>query len=382
MDQKFISQHENDSKQIKGVAVVYLAREAEGIEPVERFVKSYIANPAGTAHDLILVFKGLKAEQYASNVRKRFDGIAHSEVVVDDDGFDIGVYLDISRAAKQQFICFLNTFSEIAVSGWLSLLLEHAERPGVGIVGATGSFESVKDTIEFVAKATWLCLEEGISFDPNLAWQFEWIFKLYALDWLEKAPRNLRKKAANFIRSRFVKFPSQGSPEIWRAHWQRVTGYGGNLSEWLDRFPAFPNPHIRSNAFMIRPSTVRELNLEIPKTKEAAMCFESGIGGLTSLIRQAGLSALVVGRNGRAYEVLDWAESGTFRLGEQSNLLIFDNQTRNFDSMSKGTQLTHSRVTWGDYAEAAPMTFLDLGFRFAKNDAALEPLALAEPHAL
>jgi hypothetical protein len=374
LDKEFFSQ------QVNRVAVVYLAREAEGIEPVEKFVKSYIANPAGIAHDLLVVFKGSENEQYASSTRKLFDGISHTDVIVGDEGFDIGVYLDISRSAKQQFICFLNTFSEIAVSGWLSLLLEHAERPGVGIVGATGSFESIRDTIDFVAKAAWLCLEEGIPFDPYLAWQFEWIFRLYVADWLEEAPRSLRKKAANFIRSRFGKFPSEGSPEVWRAHWRRVTKYGGNLSEWLDRFPAFPNPHIRSNAFMIRPSTVRELNLEIPKTKQAAMCFESGKIGLTSLIRQAGLSALVVGNNGQAYEVLDWAESNTFRLGKQSNLLIFDNQTRNFEAMSEGTKLTHSRVTWGDYAGPAPSAYRDLGFRFARNDAALEPLPLAEPH--
>ena len=129
---------------------------------------------------------------------------------------------------------------------------------------------------------------------------------------------------------------------------------------------------------MIRPSTVRELNLEIPKTKEAAMCFESGAGGLTSLIRQAGLSALVVGSNGQAYEVSDWVKSSTFRLGKQSNLLIFDNQTRNFEAMSEGTKLTHLRVTWGDYAGPAPLMYRDLGFRFAKNDAALEQLPLAQ----
>jgi hypothetical protein len=357
------------------VAVVYLARKAEGLEPVKKFVRSYFENPAGIPHDFIIVYKGFENEQDISEIRKVFDGISHSAVLVSDEGFDIGVYLDVSRSARHQFICFLNTFTEISTPDWLARLHKHAKRTGVGIVGASGSYESVRDTIDFVAKASWLCLEQGIPFDPYLAWQFDWIFRMYVSRWLDQKLSGRRQRLVSFFKSSIRKPPLHGSTEIWRAHWKRVTEYGGDLSEWLDQFPAFPNPHIRSNAFMIRPDNVRDLRIEIPKTKQAAMCFESGKGGLTALIRQAGLSALVVGRNGVAYDVRDWAKSNTFRLGKQSNLLIYDNQTRNFEAMPDGTKLTHVRITWGDYAGVAPTPYRDLGFKFARNDFALESSA-------
>jgi hypothetical protein len=95
--------------------------------------------------------------------------------------------------------------------------------------------------------------------------------------------------------------------------------------------------------------------------------FESGPHGLTATLRREGFRAVVVGKDGHAYDVPRWPSSGTFRLGDQRNLLLTDNQTRAFDAMSRESQATHAYITWGDYLEPVPDGFPALGIGFPKG---------------
>ena len=85
---------------------------------------------------------------------------------------------------------------------------------------------------------------------------------------------------------------------------------------------------------------------------------------MTAALRRQGLAAIVVGRDGRGYDVPDWPSSRTFRLGEQENLLLSDNQSRNFAALPAGARATYRRMSWGDYLGPAPHDFPDLGFAF------------------
>ena len=58
--------------------------------------------------------------------------------------FDIGAYLDAAKQMDAQRICLLNTNSEIISDDWLAKLWNNLDLGNVGIVGATGSFESLK----------------------------------------------------------------------------------------------------------------------------------------------------------------------------------------------------------------------------------------------
>ncbi|EIG62334.1 hypothetical protein Bra1253DRAFT_07251 [Bradyrhizobium sp. WSM1253] len=42
------------------IAVVYLARCAEGVARVSKFIDSYKRRPVGIAHDLVIVWKGFQ----------------------------------------------------------------------------------------------------------------------------------------------------------------------------------------------------------------------------------------------------------------------------------------------------------------------------------
>ena len=103
----------------------------------------------------------------------------------------------------------------------------------------------------------------------------------------------------------------------FQAHWQILTSPGMPLADHR-RFPSFPNPHIRTNGFMVRRDRLATFQPSQIKTKFDACAFESGVDSLTTQLRRAGLAAVVVASDGRGYDVPDWCRSGTFRIGEQS----------------------------------------------------------------
>jgi hypothetical protein len=85
--------------------------------------------------------------------------------------------------------------------------------------------------------------------------------------------------------------------------------------------------------------------------KRAAYLLESGRQSLTRRIQEQGLRAVVVGRDGRDYDVEEWPASRTFRSGDQGNLLVADNQTRDYQTASPSRRRRLSRDTWGEPRE-------------------------------
>ena len=134
----------SQSNKIRGRTVlVYLARGADERcrEQFEQFVRAYQAYPAGLAHDLVVVFKGFSSKGKLEEGRKAFSGVKFEEVHLDDLKFDIGAYAEAVQQVECDRICFLNTTSEPAATHWLLKLALNLEQPGIGLVGATGSFE-------------------------------------------------------------------------------------------------------------------------------------------------------------------------------------------------------------------------------------------------
>jgi hypothetical protein len=119
------------------------------------------------------------------------------------------------------------------------------------------------------------------------------------------------------------------------------------------RWPRFPNPHLRTNAFMLSRELMRSGAWpEIP-TKAQAWELESGNRGLTRHVRSQGLATRVVGRDGTAYRPHEWPASATFRSGGQANLLVADNRTREWDAAAPAQQAELSRRAWGHDPAAA-----------------------------
>jgi len=361
----------------KRVAVVYLARKAEGEGPLRRFVDSYLRHPAAIEHSLVVIYKGFEQAKELADARAIFATIPHTGIELSDAGFDIGAYLAAARRLEHDYLCFVNTFSEVAADGWLQALCRHASSPAVGIAGAMGSYESLHSTLKLSHKVRWLCNEAAIEYDERLDYYFDFVIAVACKAWrargkgerlswgdrlLEYAKTlGWRLRSSASARDFFQPVASGIPPdERFEHRWGVLVSPGGYFEDYA-RIRTFPNPHIRSNGFMMERRRLLELGFDAPTTKMQACLFESGMHGVTSRLRQTGLGAVVVGKDGRGFDVQDWFRSNTYRLGDQRNLLITDNQTRRMHEMPLGSRLTHMRLAWGDYAGAAPNDYPRLG---------------------
>ena len=238
-----------------------------------------------------MLVKGFSSERELGPFADLLEGTPHHLVTVADDGFDIRPYFTAAQMLPYRYCCFLNSYSRIAGDDWLVKLHAELTRPGVGVVGATGSHESpVEGHRRAVAGAP--------------------------------SPRSLRGLTTRFRTGRFVRR--------------------------LERdFEPFPNPHIRTNGFMIERETMLSLRFDGEEDKLDSLRFESGKHGMTRQILGRGLRVLVVGREGRAYEPEKWAESRTFRSAEQENLLIADNRTDEYADGDDETRAFLRELAWG-----------------------------------
>ncbi len=145
-----------------------------------------------------------------------------------------------------------------------------------------------------------------------------------------------------------------GASASWesQAEWRR-----GELTRWPQQlagarrsrrdYPRFPNPHVRTSAFMIERARIIDAGLARAGDKRATYLLESGHESITRRVQRDGLRAVVVGRDAIAYDVEGWPESHTFRSGEQENLLVADNQTADYATASPRRRRQLSRDTWG-----------------------------------
>lgn len=276
------------------IGVVHLARAQNGLKPFEDFLRSYRQHPAGIAHDLVVVFKGFGSKEAAAPWEKAVSDIPHKTIFISDWGFDLRAYRLAAEQVENPFVYFLNSFSEILSDGWLGKTFTLIQRGGVGIVGATGSWESMY---------------------------------------------------SNAIRD-FGKFAPT-------AFGSRLSGIA-RVKACKICFNSFPNYHIRTNAFMMSRDIMLGLWPRIIITKRGAYLFENGKNGLTKRILSLGLNALVVGKDGVGYNKEEWVGSNTFRKSEQQNLLVADNQTRLYQNADEQIRIRLSAFAWGERTQALP----------------------------
>jgi hypothetical protein len=277
------------------ICVVHLVRARNGTAPLQRFLNSYGRHRAGIDHDLLFVLKGFKAGKVGDDFDFLLNRFPHSRMAVADWGFDITTYFQAVKGHAHPFFCFLNSFSEIMADNWLVKLHRAALLPRAGVVGATGSYQGYHEDRSTMPNVG--------SFPIRARW------KQIALKWpyVEKL---------SYLRLRIL-------------------------------YPFFPNPHVRTNAFMIRREVMMTLSPKVTLTKTQAYGFESGKRSMTRQIVDSGKTALVVGRDGTVHDIPQWRDSNTFWRGSQENLLIADNQTRRFLASDAGSQRVFTWYAWG-----------------------------------
>jgi hypothetical protein len=278
------------------IRVAHLVRRCNGLKPFKEFLESYKKYKSGIDHDLIIIFKGF-SKRHKNQLDKYYEllnGIPYKTLFVSDFGFDMRPYFLVVKAFDYKYYCFLNSFSIILDSDWLLKMYNNMIKPNVGMVGATGSWKSHNTPILTKIKMPPYCR----------------IF-VKCLKVIVFFPRILR------------------------------------LVQFRLNFDPFPNYHLRTNGFMISKEVMQKIRQKPISTKMDAWKMESGKRGLTKQVLEMNLKVLVVGKDGRGYEKEDWYKSGTFCQGDQHNLLISDNQTKEYFSDPKARRKL-CRETWGD----------------------------------
>ena len=210
-----------------------------------------------------MVFKGYSDAEHLAEGQSYFEDLPHVPIHTHDAGFDIGCYQRVAHEMREELVCFLNTKSEILCANWLRYLAYHLDRPGVGLVGNTGSYESLH------------CLIPAIR--------------------------------------------------------------------------EFPNPHIRTNAFLIRRQLFSRIadRFDI-RTKIDGWMFECGPDGLSQQVLREGMQLLVIDRRGDAHHISHWQESGTY-CTPNSAPLIGDDTYRKYLVDDPAGRRDKAASVWGRF---------------------------------
>jgi hypothetical protein len=323
--------------------LIYLARLVEGIDSLTRFVDSYVRHPAGCAHRLMVIYKGRPSPGVRERADEYFRALSAEFCEVQDEMFDIGAYLQAASLAETPFVCFVNTHTEVIADNWLKQLENAIKDPATGLAGCHGSLESLRTSNELISKVVWLAVTQPEGLTERALQQFRFALSIHAPQcYLD----DTRKGIANFRRMRGLIRNSRNIEDRWRTFWEELQ-MPGKPYHFLRDFPPFPNPHLRTNGFVVRRSELLEMFPTLPPTKEAAYGFESGERSLMRRLAERGRRSVVVCKDGKTWDQDSFALSGTFRTIGSSRSLISDNQTRRFDEMSAAEQAVHVRMTWG-----------------------------------
>jgi hypothetical protein len=305
---------------VAGTLVAHLVWAPLGPGVLTRFAESYRRHLAGAEHELLVVFNGFEASQDLAPWRSALKDLTYEELHTAAPVLDLRAYQEVVERVSASRYCFLNSYSTIGTDGWLELLQSAASGAGVGAVGATGSWASQSSFLR-------LELALGGPYRRVFADRVAAIRRLASLS--PDAP--LPNPAPN---------PLRGA----------LSG-GRSLLDYVVAYASFPNPHLRTNCFLIDRDPWLRAFSEMPTDKGAAYRFESGRRGLTARLKAMGMRVLVAGRDGRAYESSEWPASRTFWQGSQENLLVEDNQTRSYENGDAEVRRALSAFAWGTLAD-------------------------------
>jgi hypothetical protein len=260
------------------LALLHLVRHGNDPALFAAFRDAYRRHDAGIAHRLVILLKGFPQAH-------GFDaGLPAELLVLPDDGQDLLAYRRAAASLDAGVICCTNSYARPDAAAWLAHLARALEAHGVGIAGASGSWESARDaTRQALAQRAW-----------------------------------------------HQRLPRQALVDLC--------------------FPAFPNPAIRTNAFIIRPQDYLRLVPGWIGGKFLHAAVESGRLSLTRRLLRAGRRAVVVDRHGAIFDVPEWPRSATWRAGGQAGLMVRDNRSDGWDRAAPAERARLSRLAWGQEA--------------------------------
>jgi hypothetical protein len=311
------------------VAVVHLVWGPLGVVPLRNFLASYNRHSTGLEHELVILFNGVQDAQRVQ-IEGELHDTEHRLLTLGEPMQDLAAYARMIQVLEHDRLCFLNSHSVILADDWLVKLSNALDQPGTGMVGATGSWASTRSAVLnslFLPNAY-----RGVIPERRVARE-----QLLGIE-LEKLGGGVPTST------------SAAKPSLARSIVATLRTLPPKPEQLL-RFGGFPAKHLRTNAFMARHSTFRQLRITNISRKMDAYILESGHTNLTRQVHDLGLRTLVVARDGNAFEPDVWPQSRTLWQGNQEGLLIADNQTRMYARGNFDRRRLLSAQAWGRMAD-------------------------------
>ncbi len=305
--------------------VVHLVRAVNGIELMRRFADAMRAYDPGIECELVFAMKGFSSHAEAAPYIAEVADLAPKFEFFPDRGFDLGLYLAAAARLRCGRYCFVNSYTRPAVDGWLAKLDTALSPAGVGMVGATGSWQS---------SHSWLTYLLGL---PS--------FYRGVLPPVRAVREELRE----------IHIEHAGADSLsGLASLRNRLGLLPRLPEELLGCEPFPTPHLRTSTIMVSHAVLSRMRLFVVRNKMDAYALESGPWSFTRQVQLMGLSTLVVDRAGTAYEPRDWPRSQTYCQGMQEGLLAIDNRTDSYALGGPMRRVVLSGFAWGERADPQP----------------------------
>ena len=322
-------------------AVVYLARKAEGPEPLNRFVAAYRGHAAGAPHDFVVVFKGFGETD---------PDLAHAKVALAD--LRPRELTSTTKASILPHISMRRRGSSMrrsASSTRSASLTRPIGSPSCCIIsGGTMSAWSVRPDPTKACGRRWTSCPRSFGcarqngFPGTTAWR-----AISAGCWRANTrpgwpnrrarPRGSASVASsrhNFhTRSTMRTTPSTGT--LSRSPMPRLTGRRNSRNS-PTRTSARTASQSHVSGFSISDFRNRVEDGRLPVRKRSQISC--------ARIRRA-LAILVVGKDGVGYGVRT-GPAAARSAGDKANILVTDNQVRNFKKYSPEERATHVLMTW------------------------------------
>ena len=278
------------------VSVIHLVWLPYGTELFRKFLSSYCKYNSGYAHQFVILFNGVSSKQEVSAFLEIIDEMKIDYKPLVKYGFcqDLDAYFWAAEQLQSDHLLFLNSYAELLAEDWLKKYMEFANREDVGLIGATGSWQSYYRSVFINNKWKW---EGGKSWHEN-----------------------------------YTKFKLLIKASIY----------------WRMLFPDFPNPHIRTNGFMIRQQLMLQLKRRPLKKKMDAYILESGYDSITRQVSRKGRRCIMIDKFGNGYAIKEWAKAKIFWTENQEDLLVADNQTEKYQLGDEETRQNLSYHAWGN----------------------------------
>ena len=310
------------------LCLVHLVWAPLGPQALAAFLDAYRLHDAGAPHRLLVLLNGFRPRDDMDPWLELLAGVEHEQLRLPEPLLDLAAYRVAAASVRAARFCFVNSYSEPAVAGWLGKLDAALSAPRVGLAGATGSWASTRSWTAHVLRLP--SAYRGVLPEPREA-----IAQFMAIesDRTGAAPpqADVRRPALAAARARLrtlSEVPRQTLP--------------------YERFPAH---HVRTNAFIIARETLAGLRLREVREKYDAYLLENGRRSITRQVQRKGLRTVVVDCDGELYDSERWPESRTFWQGDQERLLVGDNQTRSYAQATNERRRLLSRFAWGPEAD-------------------------------